>query len=72
MRHCPGGLVTITRSRVNVTLGEWHHIEAETEGRTSKLTIDDSEPVVSSTTGSYRYVDVLAPLFIGGVPHDRK
>lgn len=64
-----GGGVAIIRSEREIELNRWHTIMVTRERNIGKMKIDDEDIVSSSAKTSHVGLDLLQPLYFGGVPN---
>lgn len=66
-RYDLGSGVGIIRSATNMTLNTWHTITATRNGKDGSLQVDGGEVVTGSSRGSFNFLDVELPFYVGGL-----
>lgn len=64
-----GAGVVMIHSEKPITAGGWHFIEISREKHVGKLKVDSQIVVSKSASSKFIGLDLLEPLFIGGMPH---
>ncbi|MCG8620562.1 MAG: laminin G domain-containing protein [Proteobacteria bacterium] len=61
-----GGGATVIISNINLTLGEWHSIEASRSGQSGTLIVNNQVPITGVSTGDFHSLQLSGDLLIGG------
>nr|CAD7571475.1 unnamed protein product [Timema californicum] len=64
-----GSTPAMIRSARPIRIGEWHTVKIERNRRDGKMTVDNDGPFVGEAVGAFQGLDLVQPLYVGGVPN---
>ena len=50
--------------------GDWHRLVFSRDKTNGQLIIDDDQPIIGSSQGESKTLNVVSPLYVGGVSSD--
>ncbi|XP_054159296.1 basement membrane-specific heparan sulfate proteoglycan core protein-like isoform X2 [Oppia nitens] len=67
-RYDLGGGIALLKSETILEINKWHTVRIRRNGRTGSLQVEDQREIKGTSSGSNVGLDLLEPLYIGGVP----
>ncbi|KAK8750302.1 hypothetical protein OTU49_014768 [Cherax quadricarinatus] len=58
----------IIRSRQPLQINQWHTVKLSRDRKEGTMTVDDDAPITGRSEGRFLGLDLLEPLYLGGVP----
>eukprot|EP00094_Tigriopus_californicus_P007839 TCALIF_07549-PA protein Name:"Similar to HSPG2 Basement membrane-specific heparan sulfate proteoglycan core protein (Homo sapiens)" AED:0.37 eAED:0.38 QI:0/0.3/0.22/0.87/0.7/0.67/31/0/1988 len=68
LRYNLGHETAILTAPTPITFGKWHTVKISRSRKNATLVIDDNIPIRGSAKGRFDGLDLMTPLYLGGVP----